>query len=128
RVEIVGPADEIDLGSWSGLAQLAPETSWRGIVQFDRGGCSQVFGADTEAMRAAFGFHPGDVELCLAGGEPSAEVTVATGTFDTDAIDAALRSDPQWAPLLETSTYRGRSFYSWGDDYAIVGPPSPGRP
>jgi hypothetical protein len=56
------------------------------------------------------------------------EVTIATGAFEPSAVDAAVRADPAWAPLLEVVTHRGRSFYSWGGDYSIAGEPSPGRP
>jgi hypothetical protein len=132
RLDTVDAPGTPAVGSWSGLAGLLPASAWEGLTRFGGREAAatglQVLGSENEEMGAVLGFGPTDFDYWVEGGNSPHEVTIGSGDFDVDAIEAAVRGDSDWSTQLEQKTHRGHPYYSWGDDYAIAGDPAPGRP
>jgi hypothetical protein len=84
--------------------------------------------ASSEQLRGELGFSYDQVDQVITAGPPPRNIYLAVGRFDAAQIAETLEADPTWGPRLEVKTHRGVDYYSWGDDYAIVGDPSPARP
>ena len=67
--------------------------------------------------RAEVGWAPVDVEQAVEV-QGSESIHVFHGDFDPEAIDEAVRSDPNWSDQLEVAEHEGTEFYTWGEDNA----------
>lgn len=137
RVEYVGDPPDTTAAAWTRLAGLVPDTGWDRPVTFGSDGAlvaGSFFGGsrDREELRRSLQTVLGVDTAAIRDGvvtmTPPHDVLIASGTFDLDAIDQAVRADPDWSGLLTVKEFEGESFYSWGGDYAIEGDPSPLRP
>jgi hypothetical protein len=132
------PGDGQRSGAWTALLATIPDTpSTRAFVTISDHDAAQraraldpdaviVVGsersgarnpADAPAWRAGLGFDVNDVDLDIEAGEPPQRFDALAGRFDADTIAAAVRSDPEWSPELETDEHLGIPYYRWGEDH-----------
>lgn len=80
-----------------------------------------------DVHRAELGIDAREADQAISWGVPPEEVTVARGSFDPDAIEAAVMDDPVWSPVLSHREVEGGRMWSWGDDFELTDRMSPLR-
>lgn len=60
--------------------------------------------------------------------QPMNSFDVLVGRFDPAKIEQALEADSRWSPSLTTDSYKGSTYYTWGDERQNITSRSPLRP
>jgi hypothetical protein len=134
----------IHLADWAAVSEAAavsrpssPDESRRWLAELAADAGFSFAGAgywmadapdEVEAFRDAFGVDLGQVDASIIAGPPPEVREAYLGRFDPPAVEAAVRSDPDWSGRLDVLGDGEAAFYSWGPDASILSSPGPGRP
>jgi hypothetical protein len=120
---VTRPSSPAETQQW--LATLADDT---GFAFAGNGYWMAGAPHEVEAFRDAFGVDLGQVDASIIAGPPPEVREAYLGRFDPSAVEAAVRSDPDWSDRLDVLGDGDAAFYSWGPDASILSSPGPGRP
>ena len=68
------------------------------------------------AYQTELGIQAAEVAETIRAGKAPETYTLLSGEFNAGNVNAAVASDPTWSDRLETATWNGVEYYTWGAD------------